>query len=65
VIDSASQRTPQDRPGLGQVAAVELVVAGDQQDRLRPVAEQVERRPGAVDVTGQHEQLAPGAGSGA
>src|SRR6185436_11683533 len=39
------------------VATVELVVAGDEDDGHRPARESLERVPGAVDVAGEDEQL--------
>ena len=54
----------QRRPGLRQVALVELVVAGDEKHRNRPVAKQRQARPGAVDVAGQHQQFGAGGGLG-
>src|SRR5690606_24998052 len=49
---------------LVDVACVELVVAGHEEHRLRPVGEQAEPLPGAVDVAGQHEQIGAGGGPG-
>ena len=40
-----------------EIAAIELVVAGDEHDRHRPAAKAVERVPAAVDVAGEHQQL--------
>ncbi len=50
------------QPGAGEVdvAAVELVVAGDEDDRHRPAGEAFQPGPGAVDVAGQHQQLGIG-----
>ena len=42
---------------LVHVATVELVVAGDEDDRHRPAAKALEPGPAAVDVAGQDEQL--------
>ena len=47
------------------VAAVELVVAGDEDDRLRPAAKALERRPSALSMSpARTSSSAPGAGSG-
>ena len=50
----------QGRPGLRNLAAVELMVAGDKQHRHRPAAKALQPGPAAVDVAGQHQQLGAG-----
>ena len=54
--------SPQRRQGGVEIAAVELVIAGDEDDRLRPAGESLEGLPAAVDVAGEDQQVRAGRG---
>ncbi len=62
----AQRRGPgaQPAPGLGQIATIELMVAGHEDHRHRPPGETVEAGPAGVDVAGQHQQLGARCGFG-
>ena len=62
LLDHCAKAEPESRQV--REALVELVVAGDEKHRNRPVAKQRQARPGAVDVAGQHQQFGAGGGFG-
>ena len=65
VMPRLAQRSRRAALGDVEVAAVELVVAGDEDDRLRPAAKALERRASALSMSpARTSSSAPGAGSG-